>query len=58
MKCEIIRDLIPLYCDGICSDETKAAVEEHIAHCENCGKLFQIENSEPEMPSPNELDEK
>ena len=25
--CEIIKDLIPLYVDGVCSEESKAKVE-------------------------------
>lgn len=36
MNCGIIKDLIPLYHDEVCSDETRAAVEEHIAHCAEC----------------------
>jgi Predicted integral membrane protein len=36
ISCEIIKDLIPLYCDGVCSKESKAVVEEHLADCENC----------------------
>lgn len=36
MKCEIIRDLLPLYVDGACSEESRKAVEEHIAGCEAC----------------------
>ncbi len=36
MSCEIIRDLLPLYHDGVCSDESKALVEEHLVVCGNC----------------------
>ena len=28
--CEMVRDLLPLYHDGICSDSSKKIVEEHI----------------------------
>lgn len=34
--CAIVRDLLPLYHDGVVSDETKAAVTEHLASCEDC----------------------
>lgn len=34
--CEIVKDLLPLYLDGVCSGESKAAVEEHLAACANC----------------------
>lgn len=36
ISCEIIKDLLPLYHDGVCSNESNAMVEEHIADCENC----------------------
>ena len=56
MKCEIVRDLIPLYCDGLCSEETRAAVEEHIAQCEACRRLLDAAAEEPEIP-PQTYDE-
>ena len=28
--CDLIRDLLPLYQDGVCSEESRAAVEEHL----------------------------
>ena len=56
MKCEIIKDLIPLYCDGLCSDETRSAVEEHIARCEDCRRLLEAAGAEPEIP-PQTYDE-
>ena len=57
MKCEIVRDLIPLYCDGLCSEEAKAAVEEHIAGCEDCRRLLEAAGAEPEIPAPRTYDE-
>ncbi len=36
MKCELIRDLLPLYADGLCSEETNAQVEAHLESCEEC----------------------
>lgn len=48
ISCEIIKDLLPLYHDGVCSNDSKALVEEHLAKCDSCraelqameGKLF------------------
>lgn len=34
--CGIIDDLLPLYADGVCSDESKFAIEAHLASCEAC----------------------
>lgn len=36
MRCEIIEDLLPLYLDDACNEETRKAVEEHLASCEKC----------------------
>lgn len=41
MKCEIIRDLLPLYADSIASRETAEAVEEHLADCAECGEIYE-----------------
>lgn len=57
MKCEIIKDLLPAYCDCVCSVETAAEIEQHTANCENCKKLLENYRSdvksvggEPEKP--------
>lgn len=48
MKCEIIRDLLPLYADECCSAETKAAVEEHINSCAECKNILESMTSHVE----------
>lgn len=35
-SCEIIKDLLPLYHDGVCSNDSKTMVEEHLAYCDSC----------------------
>lgn len=42
IKCEIVRDLLPLYVDGLTSDVTKEAVENHINNCEQCKKSLEL----------------
>lgn len=53
--CELIRDLLPLYRDGVCSQATAAAVEEHLATCESCAAIHQklIESDSVEPVSPD-----
>ena len=41
MNCDIIKDLIPLYIDGCCSDKSNQAVEEHMRECDDCRKLWE-----------------
>lgn len=38
-NCDIIKDLLPLYCDGVCSDASKSAVEEHLEECCGCNEI-------------------
>lgn len=35
-SCEMIKDLLPLYCDNVCSDSSKQIVEEHLSECSSC----------------------
>lgn len=41
MNCDIIKDLIPLYIDGVCSDESRYAIETHLTKCESCKALYE-----------------
>lgn len=56
IKCEMMQDLLPLYCDKVCSAETHRAVEEHLASCPDCrSRLEQMEEqSRPVALSPGE----
>ena len=38
--CEIIRDLLPLYVDEICSEKSRELVDEHLQECAECGDLL------------------
>ena len=40
ITCDIISDLLPLYIDEVCTEDTKAAVEEHIKECSKCRELL------------------
>ena len=35
-NCDIVKDLLPLYADDVCSEESIKAVEEHINGCPTC----------------------
>ena len=48
-KCEMIRDLLPLYVDNLCSEETKLLVEDHLEQCPECRKA--LDNMISEIPS-------
>lgn len=38
--CNLIQDLLPLYLDGVCSEESKTVVEQHLIKCPNCRKHY------------------
>lgn len=46
VSCEIIKDLIPLYKDEICSTESKTLIEEHISNCKDCKNYLNEMNVE------------
>lgn len=46
MNCEVIRDLLPLYHDGVCSSESKALVEQHLKNCLSCQKELETMDAE------------
>lgn len=57
-NCEVIQDLLPLYIDNICSEESRRIVSEHLESCNACKKLYgdmcnpvKQDLSEPELDS-------
>lgn len=50
MKCEIIKDLLPVYAEGICSDEAAREIEEHIKTCTACSESLNACRSEMTAP--------
>ena len=39
--CDVVRDLLPLYVDGACSEGSRRTVEEHIAACPECAGMLE-----------------
>jgi hypothetical protein len=56
VHCNVIRDLLPLYYDGVCSEESKALVEDHLPSCEACRKELELIGGtySCERPHPSE----
>ena len=58
LSCEVVRDLLPSYLDGVASGETKAAVERHMEECPDCRETLR-RMKEPEsvaQPEEKEID--
>lgn len=50
MSCDMVNDLLPLYLDGICSEESKDMVEQHIKNCEECRKTLECMQENVDIP--------
>lgn len=46
VKCPVIEDLLPLFIDEVCSEESRIIVEEHLAECGLCSDKFRVQKSE------------
>jgi len=58
ISCRIIEDLLPLYVDGVCSEESKKSIESHISTCEECHKkLEEMKYIIPKYEIENNIDD-
>ena len=48
ISCDVIRDLLPLYKDRVCSEKSMDLVEEHLPECEDCRRY--LEAMDEELP--------
>lgn len=53
-KCEITKDLLPLYADEICSQSAREFVEEHLKECEDCRQELEDYRYNTGLPEPGE----
>ena len=38
--CSLIKDLLPLYHDGVCSEESNKIIENHLSECSSCKDYY------------------
>lgn len=55
-KCEIVKDLIPMYVDDLVTDDSKQLIEEHIRSCKKCSTYLQNIQRELGQKSLLEMD--
>lgn len=46
LSCNIVRDLLPLYCDQVLEEASMVEVENHLKECQACRELFEKMSSE------------
>lgn len=40
ITCDVIQDILPLYCDDVCSKDSRELVEKHLEDCAGCSELL------------------
>ena len=46
IPCEIVKDLLPIYKDDVCSIQSRKAVDEHLQKCEDCKSYLACMNDD------------
>ena len=54
-NCDMIRDLLPLYADGVCSEESRKYVNEHLASCPECTDMLQKMNQKVAVSAEHDI---
>lgn len=55
INCNVIQDILPLYIDGVVSEDTKVLVEAHLKECESCRHYAESMRQEVKIPTSIEL---
>ena len=58
MTCDIYQDLIALYVDGLCSEDSGNAVEEHLKTCQKCADTYRQMKNEVKISEISDEDMK
>lgn len=59
IPCEVIKDLLPSYIDGLTADVTNGVVNEHIKECESCKAILEsMKKGSEEAPEVSAKDTK
>ena len=40
LSCKVIEDMLPMYYDKVCSEDSAALVEEHLKSCTHCSQML------------------
>jgi hypothetical protein len=55
ISCDIIRDLLPLYHDNVCSTDSRKLIIEHLDNCEKC--KAELKKYDAEIVGVNNMEE-
>ncbi len=52
MDCNVIRDLLPLYVDDCCTEQSSNVVQEHLESCKSCQRIYSAMKTPTQSPQP------
>jgi predicted anti-sigma-YlaC factor YlaD len=58
ISCNVARDLLPGYIDGMLEPHTAAELEQHLAGCDECHAIFRGMNTQVNMETFRSSDDK
>jgi len=50
IPCKVIEDLLPMYYDKVCSEESASVIGEHLKECPGCSRILRDLQGELELP--------
>ena len=57
ISCGVAGDLLPLYVDGCCSEESGALLTEHLGECQKCREKWERMKRSDFLPEQEETPE-
>lgn len=55
--CSLIQDLLPLYHDGVCSEESSHIIENHLSECSSCKNYYNsLREADKTIPAPQSVE--
>lgn len=56
MKCNIIKDLLPLYCEGLTTQDSNEEIKNHLSVCEECTSVYDSMKQNEDIITPEDND--
>ena len=51
LSCKVIEDLLPMYYDKVCSEESAVLVEKHLENCPHCSHILSELRTDVDIPA-------
>ena len=58
LSCHVVKDLLPLYVDGLTGGDTSEDIRSHLENCSDCSAVFSAMTDEGEQPDKKQTETK